>query len=306
MGTLASQIFFLEQFFNTPLVGSAGTVGYGSDFLDMEPRAEECFGGLTLKTITPKPQVGNPSPRVCETESGFINSIGLQNCGLNDFINKVHPRLGEIKSRVIASVAAFTIKDFVKMVSQVSRLEYVDMVEMNVSCPNTDYHGKDFSSDEILLKEVISACSQEKHAPLLVKLSPMHHAVKMARVAEEAGANALTVSNTFTGMRIDIQERKPMIATGVGGYSGPAVKPIVLSLVYQITQAVSLPVIGVGGVTTWHDVVEYLLAGASLVGIGTANFTHPRGGCRIWKGFKRYLDNYQLTASNLVGALKLH
>lgn len=305
------QVSCLHHSFSSPLIGSAGTVGFGVDYLHLQPKKlEQNIGGLVFKTITPEPLEGNQSPRVCETEHGFINSIGLQNPGLAVFERDIHPHLAGMKPVRIASVAAFTVADFAMMVSRISELHHIDIIEMNVSCPNTDYHGKQFASDEKLFIEVVGACANVAHRlPLIVKLAPLNNNVAIiAEHAERLGVDGLTISNTFNGLRIDPVTHTPMIAGGggIGGYSGPAIKPIVLALVQQVSKKVKIPIIGLGGVNSGADVVEYLLAGASLVGVGTANFSDARAMNRIHKELTHYLSEHRLTVTDLIGKMKPH
>ncbi|BBM89055.1 dihydroorotate dehydrogenase (NAD+) catalytic subunit [Spirochaetota bacterium] len=290
--------------FKTPLVGVSGTAGYITDFKPFTDM--NAFGGIAFKSITPLKRQGSPPPRVCECEAGFINSIGLQNDGIEAFLTCHYPRAQAIPVQKIVNLAAFSIADFTHLVRKVAELDDIALIELNVSCPNVDYNGRDFASDSGLLRELIVSCTPlKKDKPLMIKLSP-HGAVisELALLCEKYGADALSLVNTFRGMKINIDTWQPFIKKIVGGYSGIGIKPISLAMVYEAAQTVSIPILGIGGVTSYEDVIEYMLAGASLVGIGTASLMNPRIPKRILKRFKAYLHNRGIVAADLIGAMK--
>ncbi len=294
---------FLGKKLKSPLLGTSGTVGYGNDFKQLI--SLEQFGGLVFKTLTPKPLAGNPHPRVCEVEAGMINSIGLQNPGIDNFIENIYPEINFSSEVIVISLAAFTIKDFVGLIKKVAPLKKIDFIELNVSCPNLDYHGKEFATDKKLLKDLIIACKKIKSQPLIIKLSPNVTSIsELAMACEEAGADALTIGNTFKGMRIDVVKQIPLIAKVTGGLSGPAIKPLMLAKVYEASQTTHLPIIGVGGVTHGDDVIEYLLAGATLVGLGTVNLIDPRISKKIFKQMQKYLKKNRTNVQDLTGKLQ--
>ncbi len=291
--------------FATPLVAVAGTAGHLVAFTEFVP--PRVWGGMSFKTVTLKPRAGAPAPRIAETEAGLLNAIGLQNDGLQHFIDEQYPRAKALPVVKLVNVAGFTINEFVELVQRVAALQGVGIIELNVSCPNVDYHNKPFGSDPVLLAEVVSACAAVKgKVPLMVKLSPHAAAIAdMACVAAERGADALSIMNTIKGLKIDTESWRPYLSNVVGGYSGIGIKPIALAMVYEAAQASALPILGIGGVTHWEDVVEYMLAGASLVGIGTAAMLMPERLPRLLKQFTRYLTRRGISASDLVGAMKL-
>ncbi len=308
---------FLGESLTSPLIGSSGTVGYISDFSQLT--SLDHFGGLVLKTLTPEPLVGNPHPRVIETEFGMINSIGLQNLGIDKFIENEYPKLVKLKESqkvsqkttkrktnlvFIMSLAAFTIRDFNLLLEKANALSHISFFEINVSCPNIDYHDKEFASDPYLLQELVKSLKAVSKKPFIVKLSPdVSPLSKMAVVAQEAGAAALTIGNTFKGIKLDIKNRRPFLHKVSGGYSGPAIRPLMLAKVYEVAKSVKIPIIGCGGVMSGDDVVEYLLAGASLVGMGTANLINPKLGKKVFRQFTKYLVRHKLTHKDLIGSI---
>ncbi len=299
---MTESIFFSKLFFQNPIVTTSGTFGYGYDFSSAS--SLNSLGGFTIKTLTLKPKEGNPSPRVCETEVGFINSIGLQNEGLDYFIRHIYPYLQPIKTRKIINIAGQSTEEYIKLTLALSKLKAIDLIELNVSCPNIDQKGKSFAFDKKALKEVTNECVKISKKPIIVKLSPLVTSIEeMALVCEEAGANGLSIANTFLGMKIDTDNRKPMIQKIIGGYSGVGLKPMILRMVYQVSKVCSLPILAIGGVHQGEDVVEYLLAGATLVGVGTANLIDPRASFKILKQYQRYLKKNQTTTQSLIGAM---
>jgi dihydroorotate dehydrogenase (NAD+) catalytic subunit len=247
------------------------------------------LGGFSTKGISLKPKVGNPVPRVIETSSGMLNSIGLENIGLEAFLSEKLPLLKEFNARIIVNFFGDTTPEYVELARALSNVERVDALEMNVSCPNVEKGGLQFSSDPEVLMEVVSSVRKATHKFLIVKLSPnVTDITLLARAAEDAGADALSVCNTFVGMSIDLKTRRHLLANKTGGLSGPAIKPLALNLVYQTSRAVQIPVIGIGGIASGEDAVEFLLAGAKAVQIGTANFIDPTSTLHVIEGIRRY------------------
>lgn len=290
--------------FSSPLVGSAGTVGYGHDLKKIGDIS--FFGGLTFKTVTPKLREGAPFPRVCETEVGLINAIGLQNDGWQKFAEDHLPKVKNYPHKKIVSIAAENIKQFAKLVRLAVALKEVDVVELNISCPNIDYGGRSYASDKGLLKELLKACVEaaKKKKTIMVKLSPHVASIgQTALLAQRCGVDALSMINTLRGLKIDVDSRRPLIHNIVGGYSGVGIKPVALAMIYEASQTTTLPILGIGGMMTGEDVAECMLAGATLVGIGTANLIDPSAGKKIFKEFSRYLAKHKMKARDLIGAM---
>lgn len=268
-------ISFAGLKFANPVVIAAGVGGYGTEW----PGAHRLdrVGGLTLKALTVESRVGNPYPRIAETEAGMINSVGLQNDGLESFLEHVAPLLPMLPCRVIANLSGHRQVDYVQLVEALAAVPGVDLLELNVSCPNVDGGRLEFGSDPQTLERLVVACAAVSGKPLMVKLSPNVTRIEdMARAAEAGGAHALSLVNTFLGMQIDVASHRPSVARITGGYSGPGIKPIALRMVYQTCRAVKIPVLGLGGIRTRDDALEFLLAGATLVGIGAAAAWNPR------------------------------
>lgn len=260
--------------FKNPITAASGTFGYGDEMAQWVYLNR--IGGIFTKGLSLEPVSGNPMPRIAETPSGMLNSIGLQNIGLKNFLDKKMPILRNYKTKVIVNFWGKTIDEYVKLAKRLNSKKGITGLEMNVSCPNIKEGGMQFGNDLKLLTKVIEAVRDKTKLPLIVKLSPNSGNVgEFAKAAEGAGADALSVINTLVGMSVDIWTRKPRIATTTGGLSGPAIRPIALAMVYQCVRAVSIPVIGVGGIRTLQDVLEFLMVGASAVQIGTANFGQP-------------------------------
>ena len=258
-----------------PVIAASGTFGYGIEFEDVVHLDK--LGGFVVKGLSREPMAGNPPPRLYETPAGMLNAIGLQNIGARAFIDEKLPKLREIKNIVVfANVFGYTREDYERTVEILSEGEGIAAYELNVSCPNTEYGGIQFGSDPRSLDEVVSTVRRHSQRPLIVKLSPNVTSIaQMAHVAQEAGADAISLVNTFVAMAIDSETRKPRIANVTAGLSGPAIKPIALRMVYDASKAVKIPVIGMGGISTAVDIVEFMLAGATAVQIGTASYWDP-------------------------------
>lgn len=288
-----------------PVIAASGTFAYGVEFVKLVDLA--ALGGLVVKGLSRDPIEGNPPPRIYETEGGMINSIGLQNIGVREFVREKLPALAQCGTAVFANVFGYTTDDYVEVVRILEGHEGLAGYELNVSCPNTKHGGIYFSSDPALLGEVISAVKRVARRPVIVKLSPNVSAIEpLACAAEASGADALSLVNTFIALAIDPHTRKPRIGAGFGGLSGPAVKPIALRLVYQAAQAVKIPVVGLGGIASGTDAAEFLIAGATAVEVGTAIFWDPRVPLRIAAELSDFLRREKIASvSKLVGTLKL-
>ena len=272
---------------NNPVIAASGTFGYGLEYSSLVDL--NALGGFSIKGLSLKPKAGNPVPRVIETSSGMLNAIGLENIGLEAFLSERLPQLKNFNTRIIINFFGDTTQEYVAMARALSDVERLDALEINVSCPNVEKGGSQFSSDPEVLTEVVSSVRKATGKFLIVKLSPnVTDITLLAKAAENAGADALSVCNTFVGMSIDLKTRKPHLANRTGGLSGPAIKPLALNLVYQTVRAVQIPVIGIGGISSGEDAVEFLLAGAKAVQIGTANFIDPVSTLHVIEGIRQY------------------
>jgi dihydroorotate dehydrogenase (NAD+) catalytic subunit len=263
-----------------PVIAASGTFGYGVEF---EKQVDlNALGGLVVKGLSREPIEGNPAPRLYETRAGMINSIGLQNIGVRAFVREKLPALAKLDTAVFANVFGHEASDYAEVVRILEDHPGLAGYELNVSCPNTSHGGIYFSSDPVLLSEVVRQVKRVARRPVMVKLSPNVSAIEpLARAAEESGADALSLVNTFIALAIDAGTRRPRIGAGFGGLSGPAIKPIALRFVYQAARAVRIPVVGLGGIASGEDAAEFLIAGATAVEVGTANFWDPASAARI-------------------------
>ena len=261
------------------------------------------LGALVNKTVTLKARSGNPPPRVWETASGMLNSVGIPGVGVTQFIDRVLPRLRAQNDRLIVSIAGFSVAEFVELARLIDRTEQADFLELNLSCPNLDCE-KIWSTDSSLLERVVSEVKGTVSLPVIAKLSPnVTDIASMALVAQEAGADALSLINTLRGLAIDIRAGKPALGNASGGLSGPAIKPLALFAVWSSYQVVSVPIIGMGGISSWQDAVEFMMAGARAVAVGMYSFVEPDIMWRIIRGLQRYLEEKGLgSASDLVGS----
>ncbi|MCH7498509.1 MAG: dihydroorotate dehydrogenase, partial [Nitrospinae bacterium] len=268
---------------SNPVIAASGTFGYGLEFipfLDLNRLGGFCTKGLSLK-----PRVGNPVPRVFETASGMLNAIGLENVGLEKFRDEKLPLLQPYRTRIIANFFGDTVQEYAEMAEQLSGLERIDALEMNISCPNVEEGGLAFSSSPRIVEQVVAAVRPVTSKYLIVKLSPnVTDICEIAQAAQQAGADAVSLVNTYLGMALDITTRKPYLANTSGGLSGPSIKPVALHQVYQVARSVTIPVIGIGGIRTAEDALEFLMAGASAVQVGTANFFDPAVTIKIIDG----------------------
>ncbi len=290
--------------FQNPVWTASGTFGYGKEFSSLIDLNQ--LGAIVVKGISPEPMEGNPSPRVYETESGMLNAIGLQNVGAKRFLAEKLPFLRTLKARCIVNVFAYSTEDYVRCVETLNEGEGIAAYELNISCPNTRCGGMVYGSDPKLTEEVVAAAKKAARYPLIVKLSPnVTDITVFARAAEEAGADALSLVNTFVGMAIDVETRTPRLSNVTGGLSGPSIKPVAVRMVYQAARAVKIPVVGLGGISTTEDALEFFIAGAKAVQVGTANFYDPETSIRIVQGLRDYCQRKRLHLSEIVGSLKI-
>jgi dihydroorotate dehydrogenase (NAD+) catalytic subunit len=288
-----------------PVLAASGTFAYGLEFEKLVDL--NALGGLVVKGLSREPMEGNAPPRVCETSGGMINSIGLQNIGVREFVKEKLPLLARLKTAVFANIFGNRTEDYAEVARVLEEHEGLAGYELNVSCPNTSHGGIYFSSDPALLAEVVSAVKRVARRPVMVKLSPNVSAIEpLARAAEESGADAISLVNTFIALAIDPRTRRPRIGAGFGGLSGPAIKPIALRLVYQAARAVKIPVVGLGGIATGADAAEFLIAGATAVQVGTATFWDPRAPLRVAEELAAFLKREKIPGvSQLVGTLQM-
>lgn len=292
--------------FKNPVIAASGTFAYGMEFEDIV--SLEKLGGFVTKGLSREPIVGNPPLRMFETAAGMLNSIGLQNVGARAFVEEILPKLQRKKNIVvICNVFGYTREDYEATIRILNEAEGIAAYELNVSCPNTKHGGITFGSDRVLLEELVASCKAAARRPLIVKLSPnVTNIPLMAKSAENAGADAISLVNTFVAMAIDAETRKPRIANITAGLSGPAIKPIALRMVYEAAHTVDIPVIGLGGISTAEDVIEFMLAGAAAVEVGTANFWDPCATEKIVDGVGRWCADHRIDKiTDLVGALQL-
>jgi dihydroorotate dehydrogenase (NAD+) catalytic subunit len=286
-----------------PVLAASGTFGYGIEFAELVDLNR--LGGIVTKGLSRESIAGNPAPRLWTAESGMMNSVGLQNVGVEVFIREKLPKLRRYKVPIFANVFGYRTEDYVEVVRRLEDAEGVCAYELNVSCPNTEHGGMFFSSHPGLLSDVIERVRPVATRPLFVKLSPNVARIEpLAQAAEGAGADAISLVNTFVSLAIDVKTRTPRIGAGFGGLSGPAIKPIALRLVYEVAQAVTIPVIGLGGIANGTDAAEFLIAGATAVQVGTASFIDPRAPLRVAEQLGRLLGRQNIArVSDLVGTL---
>jgi dihydroorotate dehydrogenase (NAD+) catalytic subunit len=293
----------------SPVIAASGTFGYGTEFEEIV--SFERIGGFVTKGLSREPMAGNPTPRIIETAAGMMNAIGLQNMGVRAFVEERMPRLRKTKgAMVIANIFGFRIEDCLEVIRVLNDTEGIAMYELNASCPNTSHGGMVFGTDAGLLYDLVSRCRGVADAsgrPVMVKLSPNVTSIgRMAKVAADAGAQVLSLVNTFLSLAIDVETRKPRIANVTGGLSGPAIKPIAVRLVHEAAQAVELPIVGMGGIVRAEDAVEFMLAGATAVQVGTASYADPRAVENIATGLRRWCTNHNVArVADLTGGLIL-
>ena len=290
--------------FQNPVLTASGTFGYGQEFahfIDLNR-----LGGICVKGISAEPMSGNPSPRIYETESGMLNAIGLQNVGARKFLEDKLPFLRNLRARCIVNVFGYSTEEYVRCIETLNQGDGIDGYELNISCPNTRCGGMVYGNDPRLTEEVVKASKKAARFPLIVKLSPnVTDITELARAAEGAGADALSLVNTFVGMSIDVEARAPRISNVTAGLSGPAIKPVAVRMVYEVAKAVKIPIIGIGGITTAEDALEFIIAGARAVQVGTANFYAPETSLRVVEGIREYCHRTRMHFADLVGSLRV-
>ena len=303
MADLSVNIAGLQM--KNPVMTASGTFGYGTEYADFVDLSR--IGGIIVKGTTLHPRQGNPYPRLAETPSGMLNAVGLQNKGVDYFIGHIYPTIKDIDTNIIVNVSGSQVADYVATAERLNDLERIPAIELNISCPNVKQGGMAFGTSCASAAQVVEAVRKAYRKTLIVKLSPnVTDIAEIARAAEGAGADAVSLINTLLGMAIDAQTRRPVLSTVTGGLSGPAVKPVALRMVWQVAQAVGIPVIGLGGIMTATDAVELLLAGATAVQIGTAHFIDPTVTVKVVEGIETYLEqNGFASAKELVGALQV-
>ena len=286
-----------------PVTTGSGTFGSGEEFSEFVDLSK--LGAVTTKGVANVPWPGNPTPRVAEVYGGMLNAIGLQNPGIDVFVERDVPYLKKAGATIIVNVCGKSEKDYVEVVERLSD-EPVDLLEINVSCPNVKEGGIAFGQDPKALYEITKAVKAKAKQPIIMKLSPnVTDITEMAKAAVDAGSDALSLINTLTGMKIDIERRDFVLANKTGGMSGPAIKPVAVRMVYQVANAVDVPIIGMGGITTAEDALEFIMAGATAVSVGTANFINPATTLEVVDGIKAYMERHQINDINeLIGCVK--
>lgn len=288
-----------------PIMTASGTFGYGEEFADFIDLNR--LGGIIVKGTTLHHREGNPYPRMAETPSGMLNAVGLQNKGVDYFIEHIYPRIKDLDTQVIVNVSGSCIDDYVAVCEKLSPLDKVAAVEINISCPNVKQGGMGFGTTCSGAESVTSAVRKAYDGTMIVKLTPnVTDITEIARAVEAAGADAVSLTNTFLGMAIDVEKRKPMLSTITGGLSGPCIRPIAVRMVWQVANAVKVPVVGLGGIASGRDAIEFLLAGATAVQIGTANFVDPQVTVKAIDYIEDYLKRHQITSvRELIGGMEV-
>lgn len=288
-----------------PVMTASGTFGYGkeySDFMDLGR-----IGGVFVKGTTIRERQGNDYPRMAETPSGMLNAVGLQNKGVDYFVSNIYPDIKDFDTNIIVNVSGSTIEDYVECSQKLVALEKIPAIELNISCPNVKEGGMAFGTSACSAADVTKAVREVWNKTLIVKLSPnVTDITEIAKAVEGEGADAVSLINTLLGMAVDINRRRPVLSTVTGGLSGPCVKPIALRMVWQTYNAVKIPVIGMGGISSWQDAIEFILAGSSAIQIGTHNFIDPTISVKVVDGIKEYLDKNNINSiTDLIGALQV-
>lgn len=287
-----------------PVTTASGTFGFGEEFADFIDLNK--LGGIFVKGLTLKNREGNPYPRMAETSSGMLNAVGLQNKGIDYFINSIYPNIKDLDTEIVPNVNGSTIEDYVEVTEKLNEIEGINSIELNISCPNVKEGGMAFGVSCPSAIAVTEAVRKAYDKTLIVKLSPnVTDITEIAKGVESVGADAVSLVNTFLAMAIDANTRKPILSTITGGLSGPAIKPIALRMVWQVYNAVNIPVIGMGGIMNATDAIEFIIAGSSVIQVGTANFIDPQISIKIIEGIESYCKQYNVdSVSNLIGALE--
>ena len=302
MGRLSVRIGELEL--RNPVMTASGTFGYGTEFQDFIDLAE--LGGIVVKATTITHREGNPYPRMAETPMGMLNAVGLQNKGVDYFASTIYPTIKDYDTQLIANVSGSTIEDYIACAERMADLEKIPAIELNISCPNVKQGGMAFGTSPTEAAAVVEAVRKVYPKTMIVKLSPnVTDIAEIARAVEGAGADSVSLINTLLGMAINAETRRPVLSTVTGGLSGPCVKPIALRMVWQVARAVKIPVIGLGGISSAADAIEFMLAGATAIQIGTYNFIDPTIGKKVAEGIEEYLDRHDLEIEEIIGALEL-
>ena len=288
-----------------PVMTASGTFGYGTEFQDFVNLEE--IGGIIVKGTTLAHREGNPYPRMAETPMGMLNAVGLQNKGVHYFVDHIYPTIKDINTNMIVNVSGSAVEDYVETAAIINDLDKIPAIELNISCPNVKKGGMSFGVNPKAADEVVSAVRNVYNKTLIVKLSPnVTDITEIAKAAEGAGADSVSLINTLLGMAVDAEKMRPILSTVTGGMSGAAVKPIALRMVWQVSKAVNIPVIGLGGIMNWKDAVEFILAGASAIQIGTANFIDPAITVKVAQGINDYLERHSISSvKDLVGRLEV-
>ena len=286
-----------------PVMTASGTFGYGLEFQDFIPL--DGLGGIIVKGTTLKPREGNDYPRMAETAAGMLNCVGLQNKGVDYFCNHIYPQIKDIDTHMIVNVSGSSPEDYAECAARINELDRIPAIELNISCPNVRDGGMAFGVTCAGASSVVKAVRERYHKTLIVKLSPnVTDITEIARSVEAEGADSVSLINTLMGMAIDIEKRKPLLSIKTGGLSGPAVKPVALRMVWQVAKAVKIPVVGLGGITTAKDAIEFLMAGASAIEIGTANFLDPTVTIKVRDGINDWLDQHGCkSVSEIIGCI---
>lgn len=287
-----------------PVMTASGTFGYGPEYADFVELSE--IGGIIVKGTTLNPRQGNDYPRMAETASGMLNCVGLQNKGVDYFCEHIYPDIKDIDTNMIVNVSGSSPEDYAECAARIDALDNIPAIELNISCPNVKDGGMAFGVTCAGAASVVKAVRQRYHKTLIVKLSPnVTDIAEIARAVEAEGADSVSLINTLMGMAIDIEKRKPMLSINTGGLSGPAVKPVAVRMVWQVAKAVNIPVVGLGGICNAHDAIEFMLAGATAIEIGTANFLDPQVTVKVKNGINEWLDSHGCkSVMDIVGALE--
>ena len=301
MAVLNVKINHLEL--KNPVMTASGTFGYGPEFADFVPLDQ--LGGIIVKGTTLHPRQGNDYPRMAETASGMLNCVGLQNKGVDYFCKHIYPEIKDIDTNIIVNVSGSSPEDYAECAARIDALEKIPAIELNISCPNVKQGGMAFGVTCEGAASVVRAVRERYHKTLIVKLSPnVTNIADIARAVEAEGADSVSLINTLMGMAIDIERRRPVLSIATGGLSGPAVKPVALRMVWQVAKAVKIPVVGLGGISTATDAIEFLMAGATAIEIGTANFIDPTVTIRVRDGINQWLDSHGCrSVQEIIGAL---
>lgn len=280
-----------------PVMTASGTFGYGEEFADFIDISR--LGGIVVKGTTGERRQGNPYPRMAETPSGMLNAVGLQNVGVGNFCSNVYPRIKDLDTNIIVNVSGSSIEEYCSVAEQIDSLENIPAIELNISCPNVKKGGMGFGTNPDMAAQVVAAVRKVYHKTLIVKLTPnVTSVVDIAKAVEQAGADSVSLINTMLGMAIDVEKQRPYLSTITGGLSGPCVKPVAVRMVWQVAHAVQIPVVGLGGITCANDALEFLMAGAKAIEVGTANFMDPTVTVKIVEGLEDYCNRHGIKDIN--------